>query len=86
MEESIPRGKLIPYVSTHFQCVYSQKDERGTEFLYTTPLTKGKVYEILRWKEYAYWFKDDKGKMQVWVDFWGVVDYSFERNLKTILE
>lgn len=84
------RGKLIPFQSTHFRCMESETDERGVERLYTTRLTKGKVYPILQWKdgfrESIYSFKDDGGTLQEWVDFWGIEDVSFEHNLKEILK
>lgn len=84
------RGELIPFQSTYFRCTYTEKDTTGMEWLYSARLTKGKTYTIINWKEYSlnptYRFEDDEGKVWEWVDFWGVVDYSFERNLKKILE
>ena len=84
------RGKLIPFQSTHFQCVETETDERGVEWLYNVRLTKGKVYPILQWKDgfrvSTYSFRDDGGTLQEWVDFWGIEDVSFEKNLEKILE
>lgn len=84
------RGKLIPFQSTHFQCMETEKDERGVEWLYTARLTKGEVYPILQWKDgfrvSIYSFRDEDGTLQEWVDYWGIEDVSFEKNLEKILE
>lgn len=87
---AINRGKLIPFQSTHFRCMESETDERGVEWLYNARLTKGKVYPILRWNngfiQSTYSFKDEDGTLQEWVDYWGIEDISFEKNLEKILE
>lgn len=84
------RGKLIPFQSTHFQCMETETDERGVERLYTARLTKGKIYPILQWNkglyQDSYSFKDEYGTLQEWVDYWGIEDISFEKNLEEILK
>ena len=84
------RGNLIPFHSTHFKCVFTEKDSKGVEWLYTTPLIKGKVYSIIEWRKGyrkdSFSFRDERGQLWEWVDFWGVEDVSFEENLKTILK
>ena len=69
-------GKLIPGVSTHFRCI-------GATALWH--LTYGKVYQILEWEGVSYYFLNDKGERKRWFQH-GVVDASYEENLKEILE
>ena len=78
-------GKLIPGVSTHFLFV-------GVVLPPEVKLTKGRVYKIEEWKKTlstntdCYSFYDNRRRLITWYGTVGVVDISFEENLKKILE
>ena len=79
-------NRLIPYKSTHFLYV-------GGDTIPDVELTKGRVYKIEKWErylstsaDYCCYFYDNKKRLKVWYGMIGVVDASFEKNLKNILE
>ena len=68
--------QLTPEVSTHFRWMGDS----------IPCLSKGKIYRILKWDGYFYFFLDDAGDRRRWWCQDGVEDISYEGNLEKILE
>ena len=75
------QGTLIPGVSTHFICRKVLPNVFGT-----AELTKGRVYEILKWNGNIYLFLDDRGSKVEWMGELGIEDCTYSKNIEKIME